>query len=241
MNATQNQKPDRPWKGILTALFIGVFGFGLVAQPTLAAADGPHWKKERHWKGAKHHRGHPGKGHWKHHGHPGKGHWKHHRHVTHRTVTHHRVYRDDDTHVAMDNATGGRLIGTILGAVVGTQVGKGKGKAAAVIGGGLLGFILGGEIGKSMDAADEAQTQKALERARTGQTITWSNPNSGATYNVTPTATYSTGAGQPCREYTTWVFIGGYEQEAKGTACRMPDGSWKPVATHNAGVDWERG
>jgi surface antigen len=36
-------------------------------------------------------------------------------------------------------------------------------------------------------------------------------------------------AGTWCREYRTTVTVGGLAQQAFGTACRQPDGTWKVV------------
>jgi len=126
--------------------------------------------------------------------------------------------------------SGGNLIGGLLGAVTGTQFGKGRGRSVAILGGGLLGAFLGGEVQKSIQRADRQQAQSTLETVPTGRTVSWNNPNTGANYNITPTRTYQAGSGQYCREFTTWVFIGGYEEKAVGTACRMPDGTWQTVA-----------
>ena len=46
---------------------------------------------------------------------------------------------------------------------------------------------------------------------------------------MTPTRTFQTASGQPCREYQQTVTIGGKTEEAYGTACRQPDGTWKIV------------
>ncbi len=70
-------------------------------------------------------------------------------------------------------------------------------------------------------------SQKALERNRSGQSSGWSNPDSGHRGTVTPTRTYQTAAGRPCREYQQTVTIDGKTERAYGRACRQPDGSWK--------------
>ena len=44
-----------------------------------------------------------------------------------------------------------------------------------------------------------------------------------------PVETYQTSSGQYCREYLQTVVIGGQQQQAYGTACRQPDGSWKII------------
>lgn len=127
--------------------------------------------------------------------------------------------------------TVGGLFGAVGGAVAGSQIGGGKGKLAAVAIGTILGAFIGSEIGKSLDSADKAAmaqtTQNSLETQQVGTTSTWHNPDSGHSGTVTPTSTYQAPAGQYCREYSQTVNIGGQTEEAYGTACRQPDGTWK--------------
>ncbi len=127
--------------------------------------------------------------------------------------------------------TGGTLIGAGLGALTGSQIGGGRGKLAAVAIGALAGAYLGSEVGKSLDRADllarKNTTQNALEKNRAGQVSSWSNPDSGHSGTVTPTRTYQTASGGPCREYQQTVTIDGRTEQAYGRACRQSDGSWK--------------
>jgi surface antigen len=69
--------------------------------------------------------------------------------------------------------------------------------------------------------------QHTFETARTGQTTTWQNPDSGHSGSVTPTRTYQAPSGEYCREYQQEIVIGGEKHQSYGTACRQPDGSWK--------------
>lgn len=128
----------------------------------------------------------------------------------------------------------GTLMGAAAGGIAGSNVGKGQGRTAAIIAGTLAGAWLGSEIGRSLDRADRAAmqqtTQTALENNQSGQTSTWSNPDSGNSGTVTPQAATTNNAGQPCREYHQTVMIGGQEETAYGTACRQEDGSWKIVS-----------
>lgn len=41
--------------------------------------------------------------------------------------------------------------------------------------------------------------------------------------------TYSDSYGRMCREYTTTSWVGGTPQNVYGTACLMPDGSWRTI------------
>ena len=127
----------------------------------------------------------------------------------------------------------GTVIGAGTGALLGAQVGRGPGRLVAVAIGTLAGALMGQEIGRSLDRADQMAMQQnaqyALENTRTNITTTWRNPDSGNSGSITPTETYQTNEGRYCREYIQKVWIAGKEQQAYGTACRQPDGTWKIV------------
>lgn len=129
--------------------------------------------------------------------------------------------------------TGGTLIGAGTGALIGSQIGGGRGSLVAVAIGTLAGALIGQEVGRSLDRADLAAMQQnaqyALEYSPTRQATTWRNPDSGNYGSLTPIETYQSSQGQYCREYLQTVVIGGREQQAYGTACRQPDGSWQII------------
>jgi surface antigen len=91
----------------------------------------------------------------------------------------------------------------------------------------------GGEIGRSLDENDRRMASQAQTQAQTapiGQTISWNNPDSGNSGTYTPVRDgTNTSSGAYCREYQTTVTVGGKTEDAYGTACRQPDGSWKIV------------
>lgn len=95
----------------------------------------------------------------------------------------------------------GAVLGGIAGGVPGNQVGGGSGRTAAIIVGTLVGVYIGGSIGQQMDENDHYRSQQALESNPVNRTSSWSNPDTGNSYQVTPTRTYETASG-PCREYT---------------------------------------
>jgi len=123
---------------------------------------------------------------------------------------------------------------TVLGAAVGAA---GGGLLASQLGGGATGIaagvLLGGSLGSQLDDADRryaAETsQHSFETSKVGTTTTWTNPDSGHSGTVTPTKTYQTAQGEYCREFQQTVTVGGKTEDAYGTACRQPDGSWKIV------------
>ena len=128
----------------------------------------------------------------------------------------------------------GQGIGSVVGAIVGYNLGKGHKDQGWAIGlGALYGAAIGANIGKSLDERDKLLAneafQNSLENNKTGASDSWSNPDSGHSGKTTPTRTYTADSGDPCREFTTTVLIGGEEEQGYGTACRQSDGSWKIV------------
>lgn len=128
---------------------------------------------------------------------------------------------------------GGTLLGGAGGALLGSQIGGGTGQLIAVAVGTLAGAMVGSEVGKSLDRADQTAMANAERRAHSapvGETITWNNPDSGHRGTVTPVRDgYNQNTGAYCREYQTTVTVGGKQEQAYGTACQQPDGSWKVV------------
>ena len=128
---------------------------------------------------------------------------------------------------------GGAVVGAVAGGVAGSMVGKGSGRLIMTGLGTLLGAYIGSEVGKSLDNADRlaaANTaQQTFEYNKTGQAGTWRNPDNGHSGTITPTKTYQQADGAYCREYQQTVTVGGKTEQAYGTACRQPDGSWKIV------------
>jgi surface antigen len=126
------------------------------------------------------------------------------------------------------------LAGAALGGLAGNQFGKGSGRAWATGAGVLLGGLLGSEVGKSMDKTDrlymEQQTNRALETAPINQQSTWRNPDTGNNGYITPRRTYQNPDGRYCREFSQTINIGQRREEATGTACRNPDGTWQIVS-----------
>jgi surface antigen len=131
--------------------------------------------------------------------------------------------------------TGGAILGGIGGAAVGSQFGGGTGKIVAVAAGTLLGALVGSEVGRSLDKADLAYANQANQQATTapiGSPVRWNNPQSGNSGIVTPVREGTdTATGAYCREFQQNVTIGGKTEQAYGTACRQPDGTWKVIGS----------
>ena len=124
------------------------------------------------------------------------------------------------------------IIGGVGGATAGGLIASAfDANTAGVLGGILLGGLIGSAVGDRMDATDRREANKtalgALVTNPSGTTTTWHNPSSGNSGTFTPTRSYQAQGGQYCREYEQSVTIGGETQQAYGTACRQPDGSWR--------------
>lgn len=126
----------------------------------------------------------------------------------------------------------GTVAGAIGGAALGSQFGRGTGNVAAIAAGTLLGAFLGSEVGKSLDSADRAAIDRAQSRAYVapvGERIAWNNPQSGNSGTIVTTREGTAAGGAYCREFQNTIIVGGKQEQAYGTACRQPDGSWKVV------------
>lgn len=126
----------------------------------------------------------------------------------------------------------GGLLGAAGGGLLGAQFGGGSGQLAATAAGTLLGAMLGSNIGRTMDEVDRLKAHQAYQQAATapvGETVTWENPRTGHYGSVTPVREGTSSAGRYCREFQQRVTIGGRTQDAYGTACQQPDGSWEMV------------
>lgn len=88
-----------------------------------------------------------------------------------------------------------------------------------------------GSLGKSMDDSDHGRVNQTLESQKTGQTTTWTNPNSNISYTMTPTRTFTSPSGQPCRDFTVSALINGQAQQVYGTACRVGNAKWQVISS----------
>lgn len=125
--------------------------------------------------------------------------------------------------------------GTALGALTGGALAYGLGKDSSnkeiwtVLGIGL-GAMMGSSIGAQLDERDRLlagqSLQATMETAPDNTAGGWNNPNSGNSGTIVPTQTIVSN-GQPCREFTQTIIVGGQSQQGYGRACRQNDGSWR--------------
>jgi surface antigen len=99
--------------------------------------------------------------------------------------------------------------------------------------GATLGALLGSETGRALDDKDRALSADAeydaLQYGQPGTAREWKNPQNGHSGSVTPGPAYSVNQ-YTCRDYTHKVVLTAAKQEVvRSTACRQPDGSWRPL------------
>ena len=131
-----------------------------------------------------------------------------------------------------NKATAGTVLGAVGGGLAGAQFGRGPGKLAATALGTLLGAFVGHKVGTSLDRADIVAAQASETQAYAaplGQQITWNNPDNGHSGTITPVRDGTDQSGNYCREFQQTVAIDGKVEQAHGTACRRPDGSWQVI------------
>lgn len=131
-----------------------------------------------------------------------------------------------------NNQTTGAILGGVTGALAANSIGKGSGRVAATMLGAFVGTVVGSELGAYLDEIDQQKADEAFvaaTRAPVGRTIRWNNPNSGHHGTVTTIRDGMASNGEYCREFQSKIMVGGKEQDAYGTACRRPDGSWEII------------
>jgi surface antigen len=127
--------------------------------------------------------------------------------------------------------TVGTLGGAAGGALLGSQIGGGSGKLAATAAGTLVGALAGRQLAGYLQGNDQQTAVQAEQTAVSrNEPIQWTNPETGNRGTIEPTRTYQGESGQTCREYQHTVYVGGRAEQAHGTACQQPDGTWRIVS-----------
>ncbi len=123
-----------------------------------------------------------------------------------------------------DHTEVGAVLGGVAGGVIGAEAGKGDQRAVAIVVGTVIGAAIGAEIGRRVDKADRSCVGHALELAGPGQTVGWTNPDTGVSYKLTPAD--KPGGASGCRKFRL-VATGGFGlSEGRTVACPAPDGTW---------------
>jgi surface antigen len=94
---------------------------------------------------------------------------------------------------------------------------------------GSTGQLVDGYIGQQMTDDDRNRVRRALEETGDNRSSTWQGGQGRVSYKVTPVRTFAGAGGSRCRDFDTQASIDGRHQKIRGTACRQPDGSWRPL------------
>jgi len=98
--------------------------------------------------------------------------------------------------------------------------------------GAMMGGLIGGDLGSNIGSRDRRKAleaeYRALEYTAAGTPVAWRSEDGRITGRVVAAQPYRVGS-QDCRQYSHAVARGGDESDARGTACRNPNGSWTPL------------
>lgn len=119
-------------------------------------------------------------------------------------------------------------LGGIAGALIANRVAEDDNKTVATLIGAAAGALIGNRIGRNIDKADEACIGHALELGETGQTVRWTNEDTGVDYQVVPGATRNRD-GATCREFTFTAVAGSDRSTRRGLGCESEPGVWQIV------------
>jgi surface antigen len=123
----------------------------------------------------------------------------------------------DDFGVASGRCDAARL-GAELGASAGAGIGAAVGGDTGAVIGAIAGVLIGARADERMQPVDRGCVSHALDIGADNRPVTWTNPDSGERYTVTPRAMVRKN-GQNCRELD---WSGGVRQ----TVCLAVDGGW---------------
>lgn len=89
------------------------------------------------------------------------------------------------------------------------------------------------ELGRQLDDGDRRIAAEAdfvaLETGGAGVAREWHNPATGHRGQVTPGVAYAVNQ-YTCRDFVDTVAMDGRKETRRSTACRQPDGSWRPLS-----------
>jgi surface antigen len=115
-------------------------------------------------------------------------------------------------------------VGAAAGAAIGNKTASEGNRTVATVVGAVIGGVVGNAIGEKIDKGDRACVGHSLELARSGQRVRWTNPATGLSYTVRPTADLA----DQCRQFELAASGGKKKPKpATLTACATPDGVWR--------------
>jgi len=120
----------------------------------------------------------------------------------------------------------GAVLGGVVGGAVGARVGNRDTRPIAILVSTAIGAIVGAQIARKIEDADRACIAHSLELSRDYRSVSWTNPNTGARYLLTPRDGYVRN-GRTCRNFELGIELDGGNRISSGSACQTPEGSWQ--------------
>jgi surface antigen len=133
--------------------------------------------------------------------------------------------------VASTKQSIGTTANSLSGGLIGSKPAPTQPPAAAASG--LFAAWASSDLGRRLDDSDRriaAETElETLESETAGATREWVNSGTGHRGSVTPGPAYVVNQ-YTCRDWVDAVTIDGRQETRRSTACRQPDGSWRPIS-----------
>ena len=146
------------------------------------------------------------------------------------------TYNDDSYYRECRNTPdpAGIAIGALIGGLLGNAAGSGGGQVGATLAGVIVGGAVGAALTSNLDCEDRGYAYKTyydgFNAGRPNAVYRWNNPRNDHRGEFRVVDYYNDPAGFRCSNYSQTIYIQGRPQEARGRACRQPDGTWAIVS-----------
>jgi surface antigen len=132
-----------------------------------------------------------------------------------------------------EKPTIGSVAGSLTGGLIGAKTGRGQAhKSPSAEATPLYEAWAASDLGRRLEDRDRVLAAEAeyeaLESGPPGAGRDWHNPATGHRGTVTPGAAYSVNQ-YTCRDFVDQVSVDERQEIHRATACRQPDGSWRPL------------
>jgi Ni/Co efflux regulator RcnB/surface antigen len=145
------------------------------------------------------------------------------------------TYNDDAYYRDCRNAPdpAGIAVGALIGGLLGNAIGQGGGRTGATIAGVIAGGAVGAALTSNLECEDRGYAYKSyydgFNAGRPNAVYRWQNPHNDHRGEFRIGTYYNDPAGFRCANYSQTIYVQGRPQEARGRACRQPDGAWAIV------------
>ena len=146
------------------------------------------------------------------------------------------TYNDDSYYQECRNSPdpAGVIAGALIGGLFGNAVGRGSGRGGATVAGVIVGGVVGAALTSNLDCDDRSYAYRSyydgFNAGRPNASYQWRNPRNDHRGEFRVDNYYDDRDGFRCANYGQTIYVQGRPQEARGVACRQPDGSWAIVS-----------